>query len=376
VPALDGVRAVAILLVLLIHFQIVPKSTLIERSLFFATALGWTGVDLFFVLSGYLITSILLASRQSTKYFGSFYARRVLRIFPLYYCYLVILLCGAAVIHPPRPVFYWSAVWYFLYLQNAVMAYAGTLGGLLSITWSLAVEEQYYLIWPIVVRTLRVRRLAIVLAAMLLAAPLLRAYLCFVWDAPLASYVLMPCRMDSLAAGGVVAILRYCGPLQRWRSLAWVGIALGGSLTALVAAWQGGFDYLSKGSLVFGLSALAIAYASALLLVLTTPEEHWFQRLLSVPWLRAIGRYSYAMYLLHFLIRALMRRAFPFLADAETVPRVMGTQWIAQGLFYVVAGALTVAGGWLSWHLVEKRILLLKARWRYEPVGVGSAAPE
>ena len=157
-PALDGIRGIAIIGVLLTHGMTVApglQDSFGGRLLAYLLTPGWVGVDLFFVLSGFLITGILLSTKQSRNYFTSFYARRCLRISPIYYLTLTgVLLVGTQSYwySSMLPSLWGRKVSYFFYLQNIwPFMNHGTLGGLLGHFWSLAVEEQFYLVWPILV---------------------------------------------------------------------------------------------------------------------------------------------------------------------------------------------------------------------------------
>lgn len=364
-PAIDGVRAIAILLVIALHFQIVPKSNVVEQSLFLITNFGWTGVDLFFVLSGYLITGILLKTKNSPSYYLTFYMRRVLRIFPLYYLLLFVAIGVGLARGQSDAGFPVSPVWYLLYCQNILMVGASAVGGVYMVTWSLAVEEQYYLVWPMICRKLNLRSLAKVLVGLLCAAPLIRAFFCIALHDPRAAYVLTPCRMDALAAGGLVALLGHTRSLREFRKPAIAGVAIGSSAIVVIAGAQHNFGYLEIGTLLFGVSSLALLFSSLLLLVLSLPEGSIALRWLSARWLCSVGRYSYAMYLLHLPVKSLILAVVPRLATPKSVPYYLGTQWICQLFFYALASAVTFGLAWLSWHVLEGRVLALKERWRY-----------
>ncbi|MBI5083418.1 MAG: acyltransferase, partial [Acidobacteria bacterium] len=150
-PPLDGIRGLAILLVLLLHFR-APDLTHPLKGIL---GLGWTGVQLFFVLSGFLITGILLDTRSCSNYFSSFWMRRTLRIFPLYFLALSVFLVAAPAVLPvPKEALPPAAdqVYYWTYLNNWIpMGEEGRLVHVLGHFWSLAVEEQFYLVWPVVV---------------------------------------------------------------------------------------------------------------------------------------------------------------------------------------------------------------------------------
>lgn len=201
VPALDGVRGLAISLVLWCHAM--PGGLPNHPRLAWVVKLGrfsWSGVDLFFVLSGFLIGGILLDAAASPAYFKTFYIRRAYRILPPYALLLAIALLverGFAWLPP-----------YLFFLQNFWMAAKGYFGiPLLGVTWSLAVEEQFYLSLPLLIRYTPRRVLGGVLGLVVLCAPLLRslAFHSFAGRA-LAAYVLMPCRADALCSGVLIAL--------------------------------------------------------------------------------------------------------------------------------------------------------------------------
>src|SRR5207248_1231599 len=145
IPQLDGIRGVAILVVILHNSGRFPR--------LFAN--GWMGVDLFFVLSGFLITGILLDTKESESYFKNFYARRCLRIWPLYYSLLLFMFVLVPLLRPSEAhiIFEKSSPWwaYPLFLQNFLIPISTNAAGPLAITWSLAIEEQFYLVWAVVV---------------------------------------------------------------------------------------------------------------------------------------------------------------------------------------------------------------------------------
>jgi peptidoglycan/LPS O-acetylase OafA/YrhL len=215
IPELDGLRGVAILLVLYFHYF--ASSTLLPPYLAAFGRLSWSGVDLFFVLSGFLLGGILLDARTSPEYFKTFYARRAFRILPAYAVTLVAFWLIIAFPHPAsgNATFQWlfsgafPAYVYATFTQNFLMTWRGTLGpGWLGPTWSLAVEEQFYLTLPLIIRFISRRRLPYVLGAIIVAAPLSRLLLrLFSAHWVFGSFVLMPCRADSLMLGVAAALL-------------------------------------------------------------------------------------------------------------------------------------------------------------------------
>ena len=205
IPELDGVRGIAILLVLLFHLELAYPPA-IPRIFFAPLLIGWSGVDLFFVLSGFLITGILIDTRECRNYFSSFYMRRVLRIMPLYllavFAYFVVALPLAH--HwgqwPNRDSS--QQMWFWLHLSNWPPAF-GTVVPFIGHFWSLSVEEQFYRVWPFVVFMVAPRRLAGVCIAVIVAALALRVA-CLHRDFV---YYLTPFRMDALGVGCLTATL-------------------------------------------------------------------------------------------------------------------------------------------------------------------------
>ena len=212
-PALDGIRGLAILMVMVYHLTLLPGDAGVDRIWAAVAAFGWAGVDLFFVLSGFLITGILWEARGGPPgaYFRNFYARRTLRIFPLYYAVMVLLLVVLPRLPHPQAARYGAVggeqVWYWTYLSNFAIGlrHEWNLGSL-DVSWSLAIEEQFYLVWPAVVLLLGRRALMGFCAAVVAAAVLCRTALTLSGGHPIAISVLTPCRMDALAVGAFLAL--------------------------------------------------------------------------------------------------------------------------------------------------------------------------
>ena len=209
IPELDGVRGLAILLVLLFHFGARPQG--VPRLLTGLFALGWTGVDLFFVLSGFLITGILIRTKECSNYFRSFYARRALRIFPLYVLTIV------AYFYIALPIAHhfgkWSSwdnslgTWYWLHISNWQSSFGNEVP-LLTHYWSLAIEEQFYLLWPLVVFFLPNSKLPHICIMIIAVSFGLRCIFQVQLDLyPSLLCRLTPFRLDALAFGGLLATI-------------------------------------------------------------------------------------------------------------------------------------------------------------------------
>ncbi len=219
-PALDGVRGVAILLVLYAHFTATEPAgaalNVFERIYFRSAQLGWWGVDLFFVLSGFLITGILYDAKGKEHYFRNFYMRRVLRIFPLYYGVLLLVFVVIPLARTPHSLDDQTAVhsslWLWCYAANigmcvhdAVMNYSHTLE--FNHFWSLAVEEHFYFVWPLLVHAFGRQSLVRICGAIIVGALGLRWMMLELDIHWMKRFFLTPCRMDALAMGALLALL-------------------------------------------------------------------------------------------------------------------------------------------------------------------------
>ena len=372
-PALDGLRGIAILLVLLHHFTILEPTTAVEGWLANIALIGWSGVDLFFVLSGFLITGILVDARDSDRYFTSFYARRTLRIFPLYY--LVVFL--SMIVLPRFPQWYdllagsgapREQLPYWLYLTNFAVAERDRfLHGVLDIAWSLAIEEQFYVVWAVVVWLCPPRALGWVCGALMVAAPVARS-IALANDAHSVDvYVLPFYRADALATGALLAwMVRHKGT-SMLRTLALpVGMvaAIGVAIVCMIdgESWWWGATMQRA-----GYSLLALTGAGMLAAAVTRPSDSAWPRMLSAGWLRAFGKYSYCLYLIHLPVMRSVREYM--LAPEEFV--LVGSPWLGQILFYGLATAPAFAIAWISWRVFESPILRLKRRFPYETTTTG-----
>jgi peptidoglycan/LPS O-acetylase OafA/YrhL len=361
IRALDGLRGIAILLVMIFHFTIYGGSAPdgVERIAYRLGQTGWIGVDLFFVLSGFLITGILLDTRSRTGFLRNFFIRRVLRIFPLYYASLLLLLVLLPGLMPMARLDaeVSASAWYWTYLVNIRTAFEGWPSfGYLGHFWTLAVEEQFYLAWPFLVLALGpagLKRLCVLLFAGALA---LRLVLHLNGEAT-AAFVLMPARVDTLGAGAIVAVLvREPAGLQR--AAQWAAPTLVASAAVLGAYVVGTRALNAERPVVgtFGYSVIALLFASVLVLVLAAEQRGRPLRVLHAPALVTFGKYSYAMYILHHPMLFFL----PSWWSIDALAPLLGG-WLPSWLVFIAAmSAVSLAGAVISWHVVEKRFLRLK----------------
>ena len=286
IPELQGLRGIAVLSVVLYHCH--PRFT--GTWIYPASLWGWAGVNLFFVLSGFLITSILLESRNKPHYFRNFYARRALRIWPVYVLVLVVCYLNAPWFIGPT---IWDAIrtapwWaYLLFLQNLFhLALPPAIGP----TWSLAIEEQYYFLWAPVVRFLRAPwMLATLLTGALIASPLFRRTH-FAWITPTHTLT----HIDGIAMGSLLALGLYTLPLSR-RVWLWIGLAAMPIGFLAAATIAGGTAFLD--------SALTTLFAGAVLSsIASTGSRNPVNAILRRGPLAFYGRISYGLYMTHIMV--------------------------------------------------------------------------
>jgi len=367
IPELDGLRGMAILLVVAAHYFAVPGTGAAFLLSGYWFRLGWTGVDLFFVLSGFLIGGILLGARGSPNYFKTFYARRFFRIIPLYYAWIMlyVVLVAAAGSWVAARIGTVQGIdvaipAHFLFLQNFHNFTKSTVFlWWFSSTWSLAVEEQFYLLAPLLVRGLPRRRLAMALVLVAMAAPALRFLIRAEFsNGPWLAYRLMPCRADSLAVG-VLAALLWTSP----RSRSWLqahSMVLFGAVAILFAGvaylWRSNSDPLQPLTQIAGYSWLALFYAAILLLVLSR-RDSVVAAVMRLGFLRELGSVSYCIYLVHesvFLFcNQMILHTHPLVTDAKAA----GVTLIAALVTYAIAK--------VSWKFLEQPLLRRGHQFRY-----------
>ena len=368
-PALDGVRGIAILMVMLLHFTtvlVLPAGSAAAPLRYVFMSGGW-GVDLFFALSGFLITGILLDAKGTEGYFRTFYARRVLRIFPLYYLILALYFFGAwRVAGPAHHIPANQQLWYWGFLGNfePLPWESRTMIGHL---WSLGIEEQFYLVWPLTIFLCSRQRLLKVCLIGAVVALVSRTLVLYVTGDVGLAYHWTPGRVDGLALGAVVAILlrdpRGLAGLKRWTP--WVASLASTVLTAAVLSRRP-FDFAEHTTsflmMTVGYSAIAMLCAATVAWVVAAGRTSRLSRAASVRPLIVFGRYSYAIYMLH---PALLRVATK--VGAAPSPAALAAHPFAWLLVFPGAMmAVSLAAGVTSWHAFEKHFLRLKHHFEYQ----------
>ncbi len=363
-PPLDGLRGVALLLILFHHsFHPDPGGSAVVGLIRKVADSTWVGVNLFFVLSGFLIGGILIDSRGEPGYFRTFYARRALRIFPLYYAFLLAFFFVATPLSerlgmPLNRV--GDKLPFFLYYSNLGPTQGMKVPRSLQPVWSLAVEEQVYLVWPAVIALVSPRRLFRLMALLIPACLAWRVFALMRHGTIMWAYAFTPACLDAFAAGTIAALLVRRGPdretLRRWASLAFAGSGL--FLAGMTIGLEGFFFWSTpKAILTFGLTGLCFLFGGLILLLVTSPPDSIPNRLLSPRWLRDVGKYSYAMYLLHAPVGGLIRALTGSRYEAAKGLRSV----VEQGGFLLVTLLLTYLLAMMSWHLLEKPFLRLKS---------------
>jgi peptidoglycan/LPS O-acetylase OafA/YrhL len=357
IPALDGIRGLAIVMVMVSHFlfrNLFPSD--VSYNLLQS---GWLGVDLFFVLSGFLITGILSDTRERKDgYWLSFVRRRALRIMPLYYFSVIVTYLTIVFVEktPDRLNGYDSFAWFFTFTPNIAMALKGNWlshSNIFSLNhlWSVAIEEQFYLVWPLVVYLLPPRALLMLCAILVHFSSDLRHMTDNLFDQrwSMAAYMMPYCRMDGLATGSFLAVFLRLGwqsfvPYERW-------------VLRILLVWMGyrTLHDVSYGSTHYIGTLSAITFGALLFLALNPHPKAFVRRFCENAFLRHLGKYSYALYVFHDMMKMQWEQWFgQWLFNRGWYPFWQQTTYIllAFGGSYLLARA--------SWVLIEKPFLKLK----------------
>ncbi|WP_417747208.1 acyltransferase family protein [Rosistilla oblonga] len=357
VAELDGLRGFAILIVTLYRFsKEIPTDSALGHLMHLGASFGSRGVELFFVLSGFLITGILIDAKDQPHYFRNFIARRSLRIFPLYFATLIALVVAGHLIPAMRSMFH-DAIdnqfYLWTYLVNVKMSVADQwCFGYLDHFWSLAVEEHFYLVWPFVLYLISSKvalRTAVVLAIVSATA---RIAFVLLTDNGVAPDVLTLFRCDALLIGAAIALIarqpRGLEPLKRWLPITTV---IGGLFVLACGVTE-------KRFFTIPLTIWPIVWGGILIWLLTANRSAPLARFFNLKFLRTLGKYSYAMYVFQNPLIPLTS-AVVSVAAFETL---VGGPLLANMLYIGVMFVLTYAAAVLSWNVLERHCLQLK-RW-------------
>ena len=361
ISALDGLRGFAVLWVMLHHFThgATHHNPLLNAGFTFARY-GYWGVDVFFVLSGFLITGVLHDSKNASNYLSAFYARRSLRIFPLYFAALIIVFVLLPMVHTLTPQQHAMAQqqgWLWAYMGNLAMVFHNApiydAGGIkLLHFWSLAIEEQFYLVWPAVVLMLsRVGLMRVCVSLVLVAAASRFTLNAIGIGEQVASFFTLS-RVDGLALGALVALVaRGPGGLVKWIGKApWFGFGFAVTLGLVLAARQS-IPELAQ----YWIPMLRLGLFMCVL-VLAVGASGWTSRIFSMRWLSFLGKYSYGLYVFHYMMMPLMDRW----VSTERMSNLLGSFIVGMAAHLAICIGASIVVALLSWHLLEKHFLKLK----------------
>lgn len=367
---LDGVRGVAVLLVLLHHCLLLSRQTLPDRIAYDWIRQAWCGVDLFFVLSGFLITGILIKAKNNSDYYFNFYWRRAVRILPVYY----FVLFFALFVWPALPFgghsfsnLGYNQLWFWLFLSNFYYSFQSAPFSFLHVSWSLCIEEQFYIFWPFIVKKLSISQLQQLLVVILVMSPIVRAACWLFGMRPEALNLLTIFHLDGLACGAFIATLtlsqisRTLTPRFRW-GFAVVAIILL-SITQEVIHSQGEPEetQLTLVSMVCAMPTYTLLFGWFLAELLVQPKESIFRRAMECPVLALFGRHSYAIYLIHVPIIVVL---YKFLPNLPTAQLFAASKLPEQLALFLTASALSLGASLVIWYAFEKRFLDLRDFWK------------
>lgn len=366
IPELDGLRGLAIAMVLVHHMGVFQDTGRYSTLLSHVGGPGWVGVDLFFVLSGFLITGILLRTKSQAHYLRNFYARRALRIFPLYFCYLAVwqLALGIHWVAPPLDQAISRDIpWVWLYATNLKILFSGDfLNVFLNHFWSLSVEEHFYFIWPTVVLFFDSSKLRKLCLWGILGVVALRCALVLGSLPGSAVYTLTPCRMDGFFIGGLAALLFQKAPVsQRLRRPA-IALLMGCGAAVLASCIVNGSFTWSTGFMkTVGYTLTSLAFFALLTLTLLERGRGWLSHVFGSKPLRFLGKYSYALYVLHQPIYVFFESALPTTRLIEAT----GSTNLGFLIHSSISIALSIGAALISWNLLEMPFLRLKSLFEY-----------
>jgi peptidoglycan/LPS O-acetylase OafA/YrhL len=370
VPCLEGIRGYGFLLVFCGHYfmpaQLAHPGTIRIKLLTSLSSLGLFAVPAFFVLSGYLIGGILYDTRDREGFFRVFYSRRIMRVFPVFYLTLLAIACFYATRGVVPNHVFWM---HFLYIQNLLPSYSEWNSAPVAMIhfWSLAVEEQFYLLWPLVVWLFPDRRKLIGIASALIAFSFgLRLLAPLVSITPRQILYITPTRVDAILLGVVLALIRPNAVLERIQPFAkWFVLSAGATLM-LLANWKGA-AWLRTYQGVEVLIPL-VNFTAVAIIIAVMEEKSLLNRACSQRWICWLGSLSYSLYVFHltfyhFFMGSLITQLCIFMRYQFAV--------LTSG---VLAFALTLMLSILSYRFIEGPIMNLKRHTNYGPAKPHSVA--
>lgn len=365
-PGLDGLRGIAILLVMFFHLAQMKPASSIDSIFYKLTSYGWSGVDLFFVLSGFLITGILIDAKGAENYFRNFYVRRALRIFPLYYGFFAALLFLSPLVGGQKTTkgvqtLYENQWWIWTHMVNWLVALTGefqplSVGG----WWSLSIEEQFYLAWAIVIALTPQRKLLRLCLALIVASIVIRFAMVWFGASWEAIYTVTFARMDGIALGAAIAVTARSeaglGNVKRWSLIA-AAIALTGFVvmeSLLGTAYEPGRTF----SIAIQITLFVWLWGALVVGTLVASPGSFLQRLTHLKILRIFGKFSFALYLFHMVMNDIFLR----IGFDPNTGFVIGRSILPWQMLYLgTAISFSLICAFLSWHLYEKQFLKLKS---------------
>ncbi len=336
---LDGLRGVAIILVLLIHF--------------YSITLGWVGVDLFFVLSGFLITNILLRYESTFHSYKIFIIRRCLRIFPIYFLTLfMVFIVGGELFHKyinGFEVLSSNQLYFWTYLQNFFLATNIEKPTTLNHFWSLAVEEQFYIIYPILIFAFKknIRHLLSLLSLFVALSLILK----LTSNNIAVNYSLLPYRMDSLILGAILSIL-LANNIKIKSVFIYLTLAVSAITFLLIGIQEGSFAHTTLWMSKLGYFSIDLFFATLLFLSLINNKTgSYIRKTLDNKLLIEFGKYSYGIYVIHWPIKQLVLNSKIFVGLGPTL------------LINTVSLIISLVVSYLIYHSFEVKFLNLKSQF-------------
>lgn len=342
-PSLDGLRGLAVLLVFVFH-------TMSYVQIF---RLGWIGVDLFFVLSGFLITGILVDSKDKPGYYKNFISRRALRIFPLYFFFIILILIVLPAIFPAiftgLDYYKQHQGWYWLYISNWLpLSTASGTSTLLDHLWSLSIEEQFYIFWPFIVLIASAKNLIRISLVLISGAVFIRYFgSSLLGNVRVFEYYNTFARVDSLLIGALVALLYRMKPIVLIK-LALPLLLVSTLIIFIIIIMRKKLDFAN---LIDSFSLWDVFFAAVLVFAISQ-RNNWLKSILNTKILKFFGKYSYGIYVYH-------QPVYKLMFDKVIGPYKVHFTYL-PGTATAICLILTILTALLSYNILEKPFLQLK----------------